>query len=142
MNRTCTKCKESKDISLFYEGRLFCKLCTSAQNKKWREANKEKKAKADKKWVKNNPERAKAIKKKWRQENYIHLNSKKDPIKAFARYTLNNAVRIGIIEKPSECEVCGKSKLLEGHHSDYTKPLDIDWLCTSCHNKTHEEISC
>jgi hypothetical protein len=25
------------------------------------------------------------------------------------------------------------------HHSDYSKPLDIEWLCNSCHERLHAE---
>lgn len=35
-----------------------------------------------------------------------------------------------IIQKP--CKVCGKNKS-EAHHEDYTKPLDIIWLCKKHH---------
>jgi hypothetical protein len=36
------------------------------------------------------------------------------------------------------CEVCGSLKTV-GHHDDYTKPLEIRWLCSRHHLKYHAE---
>ena len=32
-----------------------------------------------------------------------------------------------------KCEVCEKVKELQAHHEDYTKPLEVIFLCFSCH---------
>lgn len=34
------------------------------------------------------------------------------------------------------CEVCGDPKT-DGHHDDYSKPLEIRWLCRSHHRQHH-----
>ena len=64
------------------------------------------------------------------------LRSKSDPmhkIKRYARGVVENEIKYGrLVRKP--CEVCGLLKS-EAHHDDYTKPLDVRWLCRSHHMK-------
>lgn len=61
-----------------------------------------------------------------------------NPDKRAAHVLVGNALRSGKIEKASECECCGaKDVRLEGHHEDYSKPLDVVWLCRSCHVARH-----
>jgi len=57
----------------------------------------------------------------------------KNPIKYRARYYLYNAVKSGKILKPLICSKCKKKTKIEAHHSDYSKPLEVIWLCRSCH---------
>lgn len=52
-----------------------------------------------------------------------------------ARWILRRAVASGrVLRQP--CERCSASKA-EGHHPDYAKPLEVVWLCSSCHRKEH-----
>ena len=38
------------------------------------------------------------------------------------------------------CQRCGKvPKLLHRHHPDYSKPLEILWLCPACHGLVHRK---
>lgn len=65
---------------------------------------------------------------------------KPDPVKQKAKGQLCNAVQRGKIIKPSRCEGCGqfrKKRSLAGHHSDYSKPLEVKWLCSYCHAEAH-----
>ena len=50
------------------------------------------------------------------------------------------AVKNGRIKKPSVCSCCGKEGRIEGHHKDYSKPLDVTWLLSVCHRRLHLEI--
>lgn len=43
----------------------------------------------------------------------------------------------GELIRPLLCETCNEEKRLLRHHRDYTKPLEITWLCYSCHRKEH-----
>jgi len=59
-------------------------------------------------------------------------------IRVKARSDLNHAVKNGKIER-LPCESCGNEKT-EGHHHDYSKPLDVKWLCDKCHHEEHKLI--
>jgi hypothetical protein len=54
-----------------------------------------------------------------------------------ARSYLSFAIRDGDIARPSNCEKCGVECSPEGHHIDYDKPLEVIWLCKSCHENIH-----
>lgn len=66
------------------------------------------------------------------------LAQKKDPQKNRARHQLGYAVRVGKIKR-LPCEVCGE-KLTQGHHTDYSKPLDVQWLCAKHHGEAERSI--
>lgn len=38
--------------------------------------------------------------------------------------------------KKLPCKVCGDKKT-QAHHHDYSKPLDVTWLCSKHHSETH-----
>lgn len=60
-------------------------------------------------------------------------------VNAWARMLAHKAKRLGILSaKP--CEGCGSADA-EMHHEDYFRPLDIKWLCRSCHMQTHGNLS-
>jgi formylmethanofuran dehydrogenase subunit E len=72
----------------------------------------------------NKPE-VKAWYREYRRERYPS-----DRIKAFARNAARKLARLA-------CEVCGDKKA-EAHHDDYSKPLDVRWLCTTHHAEWHK----
>lgn len=57
-------------------------------------------------------------------------------VKIRAREAVQNALRYGKMAR-QPCEVCGAEKT-HGHHDDYSKPLDVRWLCHSCHAAEHQ----
>ncbi len=56
-----------------------------------------------------------------------------NPVKMKAQNILNRAVKAGKIKRPSKCSKCGKTGKIQAHHKDYSKPLDVTWLCQTCH---------
>jgi hypothetical protein len=60
------------------------------------------------------------------------------PEKAKARYAVNNAIRDGLLIRKS-CERCADPKS-EAHHDDYSKPLEVTWLCNKHHRERHKEL--
>lgn len=58
--------------------------------------------------------------------------------KAIARSLVRRALLAKEIVKPKICSVCKLSKnRIEAHHSDYSKPLKVKWVCTPCHYTIH-----
>lgn len=57
-----------------------------------------------------------------------------------AREAVRRAVKDGVLLKPKACSKCSDEpevRKLHGHHEDYTRPLDVIWLCVSCHVNLH-----
>lgn len=61
---------------------------------------------------------------------------RRNPIKKAASTAVNNAIRDGRMTR-QPCEVCGNEKA-QAHHDDYSKPLDVRWLCTTHHAEWHK----
>lgn len=59
--------------------------------------------------------------------------------KVNARQMVYIAVRDGRLTRTA-CEVCGAEKV-EGHHEDYSKPLDVRWLCVVHHPRPKGETT-
>lgn len=73
-------------------------------------------------YAKANRERVNAAKKRWRERN---------PEKYAAHTVVGNALRSGkLVKQP--CERCGAQKV-HAHHDDYSKPLEVRWLCPLHH---------
>lgn len=67
--------------------------------------------------------------KEWRKRNG-------EKTKAWS--AVGNALFKGEIEKPPYCELCGSFDMkIHAHHDDYSKPLDVLWLCHDCHMSLH-----
>jgi len=60
----------------------------------------------------------------------------KHPERRAASFAVSNAVRDGKLLK-LPCLVCGVEKV-EGHHPDYSRPLDVVWLCNPHHREVHD----
>ncbi len=51
------------------------------------------------------------------------------------------ATRHGLLKKVGEtsCEKCGAPSQVK-HHEDYSRPLDVIYLCGRCHAARHQEL--
>lgn len=90
-------------------------------------------------------ERGKAKKQEWLRSEAGKLSARKNavsqramrPERNKARVALGNAVRDGRVIPWPVCAVpdcCGKP---HGHHPDYSRPLDVVWLCVKHHKEAH-----
>lgn len=54
---------------------------------------------------------------------------------------VRTAIRRGELVRPSNCVRCGKEdrpgsdgrSTIQAHHADYSRPLDVEWICSACH---------
>ncbi len=107
-----------------------CRKCGSTDRSKPRDKNPLGDCKAcAKAYREANPRKRLAVSKTWRKTH---------PEKYAAHNAVRVAVRRGDLPKVStvSCVDCG-IQASEYHHEDYTKPLDVEALCVSCHNKRH-----
>lgn len=147
MTYTCKVCGVTSDAAEFYKGVTSrCKECHKVKVRENRKEKAEYYRAYDAKRFQEDPkvrerhrryqatEAGKAsmreAREKWHSAN---------PDKKAAHTILNNAVRDGRKEKPKECEVCGATGRIEGHHHDYALPLDVKWLCRQCHVNEHKD---
>lgn len=156
-HKECTGCEEEKDLDEFpphprgkFGKHSRCKVCRRLESKKWKAANKERAKATQDRWEERNREKRRA---QWRHWEETHRKQRIEnarahearyPEKARARQTVTCAVYEGRLIKPTQCEVCEQitpSRLLHGHHEDYSKPLDIEWLCHKCHRARHADDS-
>lgn len=55
-----------------------------------------------------------------------------------ARMYFGDAMRDGRGPEKKPCEKCGDTNV-HGHHPDYSKPLEVIWLCPKHHREIHEQ---
>lgn len=68
----------------------------------------------------------------WRKTHRLTGEARR---KMNARSYANVYLRRGKIER-KPCSEC-KSPKAQMHHEDYSKPLDVEWLCRRCHLAHH-----
>ncbi len=159
--KRCTKCGKTKPLEEFRKDKSgkggvgsHCKPCDHAYTAAWRARHPDyarhrrqlREAKPEqyratqqrcvKAWKERNPERWQEIVKTYRLRH---------PKKVAARRAMRDAVYSQKVAKPDCCSICGgqfERNDIHGHHDDYTKPLDVTWMCRWCHTATHnlEEI--
>lgn len=146
MKRKCAWCKVEKDLEEFYrnkshsQGRIYqCKPCwnayiakkqkgrqrkyrTSAEYRKWfREYVR--------KWNARNEEKRYQFSRKWVLANVEKVK---------AQRAVHRAVKKGILKRKG-CEKCGMKA--DAHHPDYSKPLEVRWLCRLHHREEHKLLN-
>lgn len=89
----------------------------------------------------NKTEHHRQYMRQWRKEHpnyYVEIQRqwhKKNPKASSARKRVSDALNSGTLKR-GLCLSCGAEKV-EAHHHDYSKPLDVVWLCRQCHADAH-----
>ena len=62
------------------------------------------------------------------------------PDRRRAQLRLKKAIESGLVQKLEACSRCATTKLrIEAHHEDYSRPLQVEWLCKPCHIRADRE---
>jgi|SRR6185436_12017236 len=64
-----------------------------------------------------------------------NATTREHPEVARAYRIVRRELAAGRFVRPATCEQCGQSGRIQAAHSDYSRPLDIRWLCRSCHTR-------
>lgn len=120
--KQCFLCKQEKDFLFFHKDKTtktgyssYCKSCKKIKDKE-----------NQRNYFYN--EKTKQRKKLWRNSH---------PERKSAHMKVYFAIKKGVLIK-QPCFICGKNS--EAHHPDYSKPLDVVWLCSSHHRQAHNNI--
>lgn len=107
----CTRCFDEPRRT----GQRWCRHCHARYSREWRAKNQE----------------------KVRESNRKAYRRRVGP-KNEAKKAVYIAVRSGELVKPSICEMCDRPHWkIDGHHEDYSKPLEVIWVCPPCHSEIH-----
>lgn len=146
--KNCKKCRKQLAFDFFYPSKvtkdsfgIYCKPCSSQAAKEYRQKNKEK-LKAYESSRKDDPER-KLANKKYQQREDVKIRYRKKRLdwkktnnkKKLAHDAVSFALETGKLKR-IPCEVCGEIKV-DAHHVDYTKRLEVMWLCRRHHIQWH-----
>lgn len=128
MNSECKDCCSRRRRENYEENK---KQILEDRKKYYRE-NKEKFANYVSKYQKNSP--------KYRQyqNKYLIKKRKSYDQKFLSRQIVQLALKGKMIFKPSKCTKCENAERIEAHHEDYSRPLDIIWVCYQCHRQIHK----
>lgn len=115
------------------------------QHKKYYKKNKEEIKEKQRDYYKKNKEEIKKYLKekfsfqerklKYKKDYQIRVKNSDEKIKA--RNNLRYAVYSGKIIRPDKCQICFNSGRVQGHHEDYSKQLQVIWVCQKCHKNIH-----
>ena len=77
---------------------------------------------------------------KWRKDHPLTEDQKvRDRARSYANVYLSR----GKLQR-GPCEDCGvthEDQPVRMHHEDYSKPLEVTWLCDWCHQARHAETA-
>lgn len=128
IDRKCLICESGFKIPLWRfkkGGGLYCSIhCLNVRNGR--------KVGENAKGENNNAWKGGLTKNRYR---YKLIDKARHPEKHKAREAVKRAKKSGkLISLP--CCICGETKV-QAHHEDYSKPLEVKWLCSRCHHTQH-----
>ena len=139
--RVCARCGIQKSAAEFYRNKggknglySLCKECMRERYRLHAEDNRESIRKYLRDWSREHREYHQRRMKKYKENN---------PMKIETKRILMRAIRAGLIPRARECHcfVCGTctemGDVMQHHHVDYSKPLEVIPVCARCHKRWH-----
>lgn len=140
-------CRGFRDVAMAYDSRIlrFKGMTTEKQreaSRRYYQKNKEK-INAKKKVYrhKHKEQHAEAVKRyriKHKEQYYRYWRQYQQTVQRLnnlARSEVYKALKAGVLVK-GKCVECGAIKV-EAHHRDYSKPLNVIWMCKKHHTEEH-----
>ena len=144
IRKECGGCGMSKPVSEFHNSSVNedgkqnrCKVCQRVYREKRK--GEVKIVEREKKTVdmvlyrreyhRTHREQMNRLKREWMERNKDRMR-----VKNATRY----AIKVGKLVR-APCVVCGED-LVEAHHPDYSKPLEVVWLCHTHHLEVHGKV--
>lgn len=130
--KTCARCKKQLPTSEFYKNSqkkdglmTHCKNCDRLYRRKMRKLHPDTYKARDKRYYAAHKEQKREYLTAWRKANKP---------KTDAHLLVRQALKRGVITR-LPC-FCGEERT-DAHHEDYTKPLEVQWLCRRHHELIH-----
>jgi hypothetical protein len=132
----CYRCKRSLPLNAFSKDshrpsgrRNVCRPCHADYNREWAARRAE-------------VRRASQRRRYARERQRLGRNRPSKiatPEQRRAHAAVERAINRGEINRPAACEQCGGTDSpIQGHHTDYSQPLVVEWLCARCHGRLHQ----
>lgn len=115
------------------------RLAYNLYHREWRKKHLESVRERDRLWSKNNKEHRQKYDKEWKannskkiKENWLNWN-RDNPLAHKAHLKVYREILNGNLKRPEYCSQCGELCKPHAHHKNYQEPLNVIWLCSSCH---------
>ena len=144
--KKCSQCKQEKEPNAFFKDarrasglHSECKDCTKAAKRRWAVRNAPYTREYARKYYDAHAEERKERHRAWLAAQTPMALYKRyfNATKTSARKAVYYAIKTGkLVRQP--CQVCGDPKT-EAHHEDYSRKLDVTWVCRKHHGFVHRK---
>jgi len=145
--RQCKVCFIVKPITDFVKAKTksgylsYCKSCRNIELREFRKIRNNNEYQRE--YRRKNLEKVRKYQREYYETNrekiisQIREYQQRNPEKKSALNLVYKAIKRGILIRPDNCSnpKCDNTENIEGHHEDYSKPLEVIWLCNKCHNR-------
>jgi len=121
--KRCAGCKQTYSKEEWGPSNGYCRSCQRDYMRAWRARN---------------PELMAEYRRRREAKHGTHKKPK-DPAQRRAQWAVSYALEKGRLVRPLCCPQCGRKVRVDAHHEDYSKPLEVEWLCRRCHMTRHAD---